>query len=167
MKNIINITGIIIIIISFNYNLSAQQDYNNYAFDTASTYSIKLKDGNEFIGKFIEKDSINIVIATSSIPRISIPISNIKSVTLIKAENVKAGVYWFPNPHSTKYLFGPSAFNLNKGEGYYQNTYLFLNSFQAGITKNISMGGGLEFLSTFSSMSGDEDFKPTLYSSNL
>ena len=62
---------------------------------------------------------------------------------------MRNGVYWFPNPNPTRYLFSPSAYNLKKGEGYYQNTYILLNSFNVGITDNFSFGGGFEFTSTF------------------
>ncbi|HNZ85615.1 MAG TPA: hypothetical protein PKN90_04720, partial [Paludibacteraceae bacterium] len=42
---------------------------------------------------------------------------------------------------------------LKKGEGYYQNTMLLLNSFNVGITDYFSIGGGIEFLSTFITLS--------------
>lgn len=71
----------------------------------------------------------------------------------------KKGWYWFKNPHATRYLFGPSAMNLERGEMYYQNTWLFLNSFNVGVTDHFSIGGGLEFLTTFISLAEGE-FNP-------
>ncbi|MFM8432081.1 MAG: hypothetical protein ACKOA1_04720, partial [Bacteroidota bacterium] len=47
---------------------------------------------------------------------------------------------------------------LKRGEGYYQNTYLLLNSVNVGVTDNISIGGGFELISLFSSGSGGPIF---------
>jgi len=59
---------------------------------------------------------------------------------------------WFPNPNSTRYFFTPSAFNLKKGEGYYQNTYALVNLFNYGVTDWFSIGGGFEFLTTITTI---------------
>lgn len=119
------------------------------SIDSTKIYTIELKDGSIFIGNILQQDSINIVLRTSSIPKIEIPVSKIKSIDEVDKSNFKDGSYWYPNPHATRYFYGPSAIGLKKGEGYYQNTYLLLNSFNVGITDNISIGGGLELISTF------------------
>ncbi len=117
--------------------------------DSTKTYKIELHDHSIFIGNILKKDSVNLVMRTQSIPKLEIQISKIKSIEIVDKANLKNGSYWFPNPHATRYLYAPSAFNLKKGEGYYQNTLLVLNSFNVGITDNISIGGGLELTSTF------------------
>jgi hypothetical protein len=116
--------------------------------DSTKTYRITLADGSHFIGKILEKNFDFILIKTESIAQVEIPINKIKALEEIETSNFQNGLYWFPNPNATRYLFGPSAFSLKKGEGYYQNTYLLLNSFNVGITDNISIGGGFELLST-------------------
>lgn len=130
--------------------------------DTTNTYKIKLLDNAIFIGTIIEQDSGTIIMKTAALPRVEIPFKQIRSIERIDKINVKAGAYWFPNPNATRYLFGASAFSLKKGEGYYQNTYLFLNSFNVGVTDNISVGGGLEFISTFASLA-DGKFDPIFF----
>lgn len=127
----------------------AQGKFNHYKFDETKTYIIELQDGSQMVGSLLQSDSLYVVIKTFSIPRIEIPVGRIKSIDIVNAANIKEGKYWFPNPNSTRYLFSPSAIMLKKGEGYYQNTYLFLNSINYGITDNISIGGGIEILSTF------------------
>lgn len=117
--------------------------------DTTNFYRIELKDGSTFFVSIIHKDSFNIVLRSASIPKLEIPISKIKSIDEIDKSNFRDSSYRFPNPHATRYLYGPSAFSLKKGEGYYQNTMLLLNSFNVGLTNNISIGGGFELLSTF------------------
>jgi hypothetical protein len=44
---------------------------------------------------------------TSSIPKIEIPVITIKSIDEVDKSNYKNGIYWFPNPHSTSYIFCP------------------------------------------------------------
>ena len=129
--------------------LMSQNTFVNYPFDSTKTYKIELKDGSEFVGSYLEKNEVTVTIKTNTLPKIDIPLKGISKITEINKSDFREGLYWFTNPMPTRYVFGPSAFNLNSGEGYYQNTYIFLNSLNVGVTDNISIGGGLEFLSTF------------------
>lgn len=131
-------------------------------WDTSGTYLIHMNDGEDLIGKYVSGDSAVIILSTKVISRMEIPVKNIITVEVLSKHSFKKGAYWFPNPNSTRYLFSPSAFNLKKGEGYYQNTYIFLNSFNVGVTDNISIGGGLEFFSTFVSLALG-DFRPIFF----
>ena len=142
----LSIISILVFFISLT-TTSAQKIAQTYPFDQTKTYKFVLYDEAEFIGKFVSRDTSNITIKTNSIPKIEIPIIKIKTIEELNDANYKYGVYWFPNPNPTRYLFGPSAFNLKKGEGYYQNTMVGLNSFNVGITDNFSIGGGLELFS--------------------
>ncbi len=94
--------------------------------------------------------------------RTELPTTQIQKKELLSESSIKNNEYWFENPNATRYLFGPSAFNLKKGEGYYQNTMLLLNSFNVGITDYFSIGGGIEFLSTFITLS-EGNFNPIIY----
>ena len=51
------------------------------------------------------------------------------------------------NYSGSHYLFNQSAYSLKKGQSYYENTYLFLNSFAFGITDNFSITTGFEGIS--------------------
>ena len=118
--------------------------------DSAKTYKVTLKDGSIFIGNIFKKDSSIIVMKTNFISKLEIQKEKVGQIEIIDKSSIHNNSYWFPNPHPTRYLFSPSAFSLKAGEGYYQNTYLFLNSFNVGLTDNVTIGGGFEFLSTFS-----------------
>ncbi|AKD03410.1 hypothetical protein POKO110462_05525 [Pontibacter korlensis] len=72
-----------------------------------------------------------------------------KSYRILDERSFINGEYWFGNPNATRYLFSPSAFSLRKGEAYYQNTYLVLNSFSYGITDRFTIGAGFELITTF------------------
>jgi len=104
-------------------------------------YHIVLHNGNELNGQLIERRASDIRVKTNNIGEVTIPNSEIKRMEPIKQDQVKGGKYWFDNPNATRYLFAPSAINLNKGEAYYQNTYIIGNSINYGVTDNISIGG--------------------------
>lgn len=142
--------------------LSAQKKGDATPADSTKTYKLEISDGSTLIGNILKQDSVTVVLKTSSIPRIEIPVTKITRIDEVAVVAGKKDPYWFTNPNATRYLFGPSAFNLNKGEGYYQNTYLVLNSFNVGITNNFSLGAGFELLSTFGSISSGE-FTPIFF----
>ena len=148
MKDIIQILLFIFLVFATS-SVFGQKTNISEPIDSTKIFKIELKDGSIYIGSILQKDSVSLVLRTLSIPKIEIPVSSVKSIDEVDKSNFKNGSYWYPNPHATRYFYAPSAIGLKKGEGYYQNTYLLLNSFNVGITNHISIGGGLELLSTF------------------
>lgn len=118
-------------------------------YDPLKTYRFELLDGSVLMGQILKYDSTTFYLKTSYSPQIEILAKNMKTFKEIAPENLMGGIYKIDNPNYTRYLFGPSAFNLKAGEGYYQNTYLLLNSANVGLTDYLSVGGGIELLSTF------------------
>ncbi|MCO5250916.1 MAG: hypothetical protein M9949_05785 [Candidatus Kapabacteria bacterium] len=149
MKHLIR-TLFIALLFFATSNVFGQTTNVNGPIDSTKTYRVELVDGSTIVGKIIQRDLTTIVMKTSSLPEIEIPISKIISIDIFDKSNFRIDSDWFANPHPTGYLSGSSAFNLKKGEGYYQNTYLFLNSFDVGITDFLSLSAGFEFLSLFS-----------------
>ena len=81
---------------------------------------------------------------------VSFAMANAQSDSAVAVEPfVYEGKYSFPNPHDTHYFLGSSGAPLGKGKGYYQNIMVSINSVNYGVTKNISIGGGLELISLF------------------
>lgn len=117
--------------------------------DSTKTYFIELIDGTEIMGNILSSNSTTIVIKTLSIPKLEIPAENLKKIKLIENKVIFKGIESIPNPNPTRYFFVPSAFNLKKGEVYFQNTYLFINSLNVGFSNHFSLGAGIEILSTF------------------
>ncbi len=72
--------------------------------------------------------------------------SAVASVAQFGAARIRNGEYWFENPHATRLLFSSTAFPLNRGEGYYSNTWLFLHTFAAGLTDRFTLGGGFTLI---------------------
>lgn len=69
--------------------------------------------------------------------------ADIRSIQEVDPQRVKNGVYWHGNPNATRYLFAPNAIGLSRGSGYYQNTWVFFNNVNYGITDRFSVGGGI------------------------
>ena len=106
-------------------------------------YRVVTTDGNVFIGELISESESEVVILTESIGRVTIRRDNIRSMTRLDESEIRDGEYWYENPQATRYLFAPNAIGLRKGHGYYQNTWIFFNNVNYGVTNNFSIGGGL------------------------
>ncbi|MDF2436032.1 MAG: hypothetical protein K0Q95_408 [Bacteroidota bacterium] len=103
-----------------------------------------LRDGTIINGQILNKNGTEYVVETKELGTITIPASKIKSIRdLNEAIVTNEGKIWFKNPNSTRYLFAPSAFQLKKGEGYYQNIYGAGNAVNYGLSDHLTIGGGL------------------------
>lgn len=121
--------------------------------DTAKLFVVKMNDDNEFVGSIVSQNAEVVVLKTASLGEITIQKKNIRSITPLEKGQVVAGQYWFENPHTTRYFFGANAYNLRQGEGYYQNTWIFLNQVSYGVTNNITIGAGIVPLFIFAGTS--------------
>lgn len=111
--------------------------------DSTTLWLVDTKDGNSFTGTLVAEDSREIILFTKTYGQVRIPVSLVKLKRELKHHNLVRGDYWFSNPHATRYYFMTNAYGLREGEGYYQNTWVLFNQINYGITKNISIGGGL------------------------
>lgn len=128
----------------------AQTDTTTTQTIQPQRWLVETKDGSVYQGIFLGQDENGIRLQTESAGTITIPHNKVKSYRILVERNYRNGQYWFENPNTTRYLFGPSAFSLRKGEAYYQTTYGLLNSVNYGLTDNFTIGGGFELISTFS-----------------
>ncbi len=149
---------LIYLLLFCSFQLGYSQDTNN-----KQVYRVTLNDKSSYIGEITEETTSTLVLINQTTGvKTELPTTQIQKKELLSESSIKNNEYWFENPNATRYLFGTSAFNLKKGEGYYQNTMLLLNSFNVGITDYFSIGGGIEFLSTFISLS-EGNFNPIIY----
>lgn len=149
---------LIYLLLFCSFQLGYSQDTNN-----KQVYRVTLNDKSSYIGEITEETTSTLVLINQTTGvKTELPTTQIQKKELLSESSIKNNEYWFENPNATRYLFGPSAFNLKKGEGYYQNTMLLLNSFNVGITDYFSIGGGIEFLSTFITLS-EGNFNPIIY----
>lgn len=147
-----------------SHGASGQVSFDSLAAkpDTSSYFVVKFHEGSTYYGKLKEVRNDTLVLVTSDLGPVMIPSKRIRKITRIEYMVMKNGKYWFPTPLPGRYLFAPSAFSLKAGEGYYQNTLLVLNSFNVGVTDWLSVGGGIEFLTTIGSITAGE-FAPSFF----
>lgn len=135
--------------------LAQQTDSIQAQTSPPQRWIVEASDGSVFQGIYLGQSEAGIRLLTESIGEILIPMGVVKNFRILNDRNFKNGEYWFENPNATRYLFSPSAYSLSKGEAYYQNTYVLLNSFHYGVIDRFSIGGGFELITTFS---GDPAF---------
>ncbi len=61
----------------------------------------------------------------------------------IMPEEMIEGEYFFKNPHASRYFFGPNGYGLEKGKGYYENTWVFFNQVSYGFNDYFTLGVGV------------------------
>jgi hypothetical protein len=120
--------------------------------DTLSYY-IQTTDGNTYQGQILSQDSISTLFNLDRFGEHRFLKTEIKKLEPIDKEKVIDNEYWMDNPQATRYFFSPNAYGLKKGEGYYQNVWVMVNSFAVGVTDYFSIGGGVVPLFLFAGFS--------------
>jgi hypothetical protein len=106
-------------------------------------FHLETKDGNGYTGEVISSDSVKVLFKADKLGEITFLKSDVRSMEPVDNKQLKDGKYWLENPQSTRYFFSPNGYGLKKGEGYYQNIWVLMNSFAVGVNDYISLGGGL------------------------
>lgn len=136
-------------------NLGAQQAITG---EISKMYQFTLKDGSTITGKLVSQSEKEIVIQSDALGEMKLQKENIKSMTLVSDINKKASGIWFENPNASRYLLSSSAIPMEKKTGYYQNTWIFVNSFGYAFTRNLSLSGGFEIISLLAEGDGPYAF---------
>ena len=108
-------------------------------------YIFEFRDGTTIIGTYLYSKEGNIWIKDILNDEVYLPKVMVAQIHEANENNIVNNEYWFPNLHDTRYFFSPSAFGLEKGEGYYGHSYFFLWQMQYGISEDISIGFGTSF----------------------
>lgn len=142
MKNQVYKVSIFLIIIFLGIsNSNAQIATELHLPDSGFIQILNTNDGSSFVGKItaIESEEIEF---TTGVGKLRIKIMNINSIKDIPATDIKDGEYWFPDPNSSRLYFAPKGNMLKKGEGYFQDIWLFFVGASYGFTDNFTIGVG-------------------------
>ncbi len=123
------------------FNLAAQEEeslINKRVF-------VKMYGGREYNGMLLEENQSTILLRTVH-GDFNILWEEIKLIRAIEYD----GPYSFANQHYTRYYLAPSAIPLEKGRAQFNNFWITTNAINYGLTKNITVGAGLEFVTLFS-----------------
>lgn len=108
--------------------------------ETGKEYQVIMSSGKKYRGVVEAQNATSVVMHTSTLGNITLNKINISDFSSGSEGAIAPRV-----DHGSRYLFGPSAIPLKKGEGYYQNVWLLVNGFHYGITDRWSAGGGIVF----------------------
>lgn len=113
--------------------------------DSSQVQVIRLRDGSSIVGRITEIGPDTVKFAAAS-GILSIARADIVELREVAKTAMRKGEVWPANPNATRLLFSPTGRMLEKGEGYFNDTYLFLLSVHGGLTSRFTLGGGLSVL---------------------
>jgi len=113
--------------------------------DSTQTQIVELNDGSTFIGRIVEIGDQEIKFETKH-GIMSFSVFEIAEMKLVSANQFRKGVYWYPNPNTSRLFFAPTGRMLKQGEGYFADYFIFFPTLTFGITNNITLGGGFSIL---------------------
>lgn len=105
-------------------------------------YEIRTVDGNTFRGKLLEKNDDQIKLETETLGVIIIKQADVAHSKVLGDRKVVGNEIWVEYPQDTRYFWSPTGYGLKKGEGYYQNVWVFFNQAVYGFSNSFSMGFG-------------------------
>jgi hypothetical protein len=113
--------------------------------DSAQMYILRTRDGSLFVGRLV-RASVDSVYFVSAGGPITVPRSSVVELRQLGHGAMRGGVYWAPNPNDTRLFIAPTGRMLERGEGYFSDTYLFLLLFAGGFSNRFTLGGGLSIV---------------------
>jgi len=113
--------------------------------DSTQVQVMRLRDGSSIVGRVTEigTDTVRFVGKAGTL---SVARADIAELREVATSALRSGEVWPENPNATRLLFGPTGRTLAKGEGYFNDTYLFLLSVHSGVTSRFTLGGGMSVL---------------------
>lgn len=126
-------------------SLSIEASQNRILMSKELLAEVVLKDGNILRGNILSEYLDSITFYSSLTGNISILRVNILNIKYFNPES-KGSEQVYVNLAS-RYFFSPSAMNMKKGDGYYQNTFFTLSTFNYAINDYVTIGGGFELFS--------------------
>lgn len=125
------------------FAICGQASAQNSSTADNSIYVVETNDGNKYTGTLISNNENEIILKTANIGEVKILKINMRSMQLVSDSEIKGDKIWTHTPQDARYFFAPNGYGLRKGEGYYQNTFLFFNQASYGFTNNFTMGLGI------------------------
>jgi len=130
---------VILLLVSGAFSESVSPEEND---QNQQMYSFQLKDGTKIIGFLYGEDENEIII--QNLDSELLTYSKEILVNSYKIEGViKNGKLYRKDPNASVYLFAPSAFPISRAKGFCRDFCLFFPSVNYGLTKHISLQGGL------------------------
>lgn len=147
--------------LSVGYNAYSQVNSNDIKPDTSKVVLVNLNDDFELYGVVKDLKEGLVYFDSEKYGEIQFETSEINWVEeVIKSQLQYKKRY---NKNSDHYFMIPSAFQLRKKDAYIRSTYLLYNSFSYGISDNISISAGADFIHLMKSIAGTNEFGNNYY----
>ena len=111
---------------------------------------LELDDGSVIYGIISDRTDFELTIQSASLGAVTVPITSISKIRYIDdVRNILFDKNGFPVDifNSTHYYLFPSGYSLKKGQSYYENIWVFANSYSYGVTDNFTISAGAEVFS--------------------
>jgi hypothetical protein len=108
---------------------------------------IQLKDRSRIEGKKMAFTPTQVILEVEGQGEVSIDRKDIYKIKVVRQNHRNKKVFVTDHPILTRYLFGPSAFSLEKGQHTYQTWMGLGHHFTWGVTDELSIGATTELLS--------------------
>ncbi len=104
---------------------------------------IVLKNGNTFVGLVESIDDESVAIETRD-GLFNFKYDRISEISIVDPDDPTSG--WYENPAANKLFITQSGRMHAAKTGYYQNSYIFFSTLSYGITRNITVSGGISMI---------------------
>ena len=104
---------------------------------------VELLNGEEYVGVILDQSVDHVLLRLETGKEMTIPMDQVSSLQYMPAKDSHGKDFFYHNLQATRYFFGPNGFGLKQGEGYYQNTWIFVNQASVGVTDYFSIGVGV------------------------
>ena len=136
----INLNPIISIILLIFSTLTFAEDSLINNETSNKLVELQLNDGQLIKGILLKETQTHYHIKIATADLIIISKSAVKTLEVDSNSTVKHnGEIWNKDPNSTRYFYSPSAFLLEKGDGYFSQKELFFSSIGYGVSDNLSV----------------------------
>ncbi|MBN2201163.1 hypothetical protein JW777_04350 [bacterium] len=105
-----------------------------------------LRDGSRIVGALTAARPDTLSIRTPGGLSIDIPDSQIESVAALPGVAAKRGRYLEKDPNGSRLLFAPTGRNLEAGQGYFADYFIFFPTVAVGVTRYFSVSGGMSIV---------------------
>ena len=113
--------------------------------DSTQVQVVRLRNGSSIVGRVTEMNADTVHFAAVG-GTLALPRAEIVELREVAKSAMRNGEVLPVNPNATRLFFAPTGRMLAKGEGYFNDSYLFLMSVQGGLSSRFNLGGGLSVL---------------------
>lgn len=105
-----------------------------------------LRDGSRIVGGLAAARTDTLSVRTPGGLNIDIPDSQVESVAALPGVVARRGRYLEQDPNGSRLFFAPTGRNLEAGQGYFADYLVFFPTLAVGVTRNVSVSGGISIL---------------------